>query len=119
MGRQKIKKPARFNFTISFVTICLKIKKNIKEIHMKKHTGCSMQYEIKFPGLCQNFLKSEVNLSKKAEFRLKVIDWYRLKSKDYSTNSKPNAELTCRHFGLSRSTFYFWLSKFNNDFFGG
>lgn len=80
---------------------------------MKKHTGCSMQYEIRFKGLCQQLLRPDVTLSKRAEFRLKVLDWYRLESKKYSYNNKPNVELTSRHFGIAHSTIYYWISKFN------
>ena len=50
---------------------------------MKKHTGCSMQSIVKFPGLCQHFFRPEVNLSKKAQHKIEVIDWYRLESKTY------------------------------------
>ena len=44
------------------------------------------------------------SLSKDALKRLMWIDWY------YS-NGK-NAELTCRHFGISKSVFYRWKNRF-------
>lgn len=45
------------------------------------------------------------SLSKDALRRLNWIDWY-------SSNGK-NAELTCRHFGISKSLFYRWKNRFN------
>src|SRR3990167_11029424 len=45
------------------------------------------------------------SLSKDALRRLTWIDWY-------SSNRK-NAELTCRHFGISKSLFYRWKNRFN------
>lgn len=45
------------------------------------------------------------SLSKDAQRRLTWFDWY------YS--HKENAELTCRHFGISKSVFYRWKNRFN------
>ena len=45
------------------------------------------------------------SLSKDALRRLTFLDWY-------FTNGK-NAELTCRHFGISKSLFYRWKNRFN------
>ncbi len=45
------------------------------------------------------------SLSKDALRRLTWIDWY-------CTHGK-NAQLTCRHFGISKSLFYRWLNRFN------
>lgn len=45
------------------------------------------------------------SLSKDALKRLVWIDWY-------FTHGK-NAELTCRHFGISKSVFYRWKNRFN------
>lgn len=44
-------------------------------------------------------------LSKDALKRLSWIDWY-------FTHGK-NAELTCRHFGISKSVFYRWFNRYN------
>jgi len=44
-------------------------------------------------------------LSKDALLRLIWIDWYFLHGK--------NAELTCRHFGISKSVFYRWKNRFD------
>ena len=44
------------------------------------------------------------NISKKAQMRLKWIDHYM---------EKRNASLTCRHFDIHRSNFYYWLNKFD------
>lgn len=45
------------------------------------------------------------NLSKEGLKRLEWLDWY-------TTHGK-NASLTCRHFGISRDTFYLWKRRFN------
>jgi transposase InsO family protein len=45
------------------------------------------------------------SLSKDALKRLTWIDWYYFHGK--------NAELTCRHFGISKSLFYRWKNRFN------
>ena len=45
-------------------------------------------------------------ISKKAKERLKWIDYY---------IKKGNASLTCRHFDIPRSKFYYWLERFNPD----
>lgn len=45
------------------------------------------------------------SLSKDALKRLVWLDWY-------SSNGK-NAELACRHFGISKSLFYRWKNRFN------
>ncbi len=46
------------------------------------------------------------SLSKDALRRLTWIDWY-------FSNGR-NAELTCRHFGISKSLFYRWKNRFNS-----
>jgi len=46
------------------------------------------------------------SLSKEALRRLTWIDWYYLNGR--------NAELTCRHFGISKSLFYRWKNRFNS-----
>ena len=43
-------------------------------------------------------------LSKQAKLRLQWMDYYR-KTK--------NVSLTCRHFGISRQLFYYWLKRYN------
>ena len=43
-------------------------------------------------------------LSKSAKLRLKWMDYYQ-KTK--------NVSLTCRHFGISRQLFYYWLKRYN------
>ncbi len=47
------------------------------------------------------------SLSKDALIRLGWIDWY------YSHDK--NAEATCRHFGLSKSVFYRWFNRFDQN----
>jgi len=45
------------------------------------------------------------NLSKKA---LKRLEWF-----DFYNTHNENISLTCRHFGISRDTFYLWRKRFN------
>lgn len=45
------------------------------------------------------------NLSKNALKRLAWFDWHKTHGS--------NVSLTCRHFGISRNTFYLWKGKFN------
>lgn len=47
----------------------------------------------------------DFNLSKKALQRLEWMDWY--------FSHRKNAELTCRHFSISKSVFYRWKNRFN------
>ena len=47
------------------------------------------------------------SLSKPALKRLEWIDWY------YSHGK--NISLTCRHFGISRDTFYLWFGRYNSQ----
>ena len=47
---------------------------------------------------------SQPPLSKQAKLRLRWMDYYHKTS---------NAALTCRHFGISRKTFYYWLKRYN------
>lgn len=46
----------------------------------------------------------DFKLSKEALKRLSWMDWYHFHG---------NAELTCRHFGISKSVFYRWKNRFN------
>jgi len=45
-------------------------------------------------------------LSKVARKRLKWIDYY---------HQQKNVSLTCRHFDMSRKTFYKWFNRYNPD----
>lgn len=49
-------------------------------------------------------IKYTVTLTKGAKLRLSWMDYYRLHGK--------NAALTCRHFGISRSCFFKWRSRY-------
>ncbi len=50
----------------------------------------------------------KLNLSKKANQRLEWIIYY-------YTKANRNTSLTCRHFGIARSKWYFWFNKFNEE----
>ena len=49
-----------------------------------------------------------LKLSKEANQRLEWIIYY-------YTKSNKNVSLTCRHFGIARSKWYFWISRFNEE----
>jgi transposase InsO family protein len=51
--------------------------------------------------------QAEAVLSARARHRLKIIRWYEEHGR--------NASLTCRHFGLSRSTFHLWLCRYQQE----
>jgi len=51
--------------------------------------------------------RAEAGLSAKARHRLRIIRWY-------ETHGQ-NARLSCRHFGLSPSTFYLWLHRYQQE----
>jgi putative transposase len=51
--------------------------------------------------------RAQAGLSAKARHRLRIIHWYEEHSQ--------NARLTCRHFGLSPSTFYFWFHRYQQE----
>ena len=48
----------------------------------------------------------KLNLSKKAKLRLEWMIYYQ-------TKAKRNASLTCRHFGITRSLWYYWINRFD------
>ncbi len=62
-----------------------------------------MKYGTKLPGITE--LSRIHDLSKEAKHRLEWLDWY--------TSHGKNAELTCRHFGISKRTFYKWKNTYN------
>ena len=67
-----------------------------------KYHGSSMQYEWRLPKLPK---ADSPLLSKQAKLRLKWFDFYNSHGK--------NAELACRHFGISKRTFYKWKERYN------
>jgi putative transposase len=72
-----------------------------------RYAGCNMSiYGSILPGAAFIARSAQTsNLSQKAKTRLKWIDWYH--------NHGQNAESTCRHFSLSKRTFYKWKNRFN------
>ena len=52
-----------------------------------------------------------VELSREARHRLRIIEWYE--------EHGLNAALTCRHFGISRDTFYRWSRRYQSSGLGG
>ncbi|MCK5847875.1 MAG: transposase, partial [Caldisericia bacterium] len=53
-------------------------------------------------------IAQELTLSKKANQRLNWIIYY-------YTKANQNTSLTCRHFGIARSKWYFWFNKFKEE----
>ena len=75
------------------------------------HTGCPTHIITRIPH--QRKLAEGVGrLSAEARQRLRIIDWHRLESGKFSADGKPNASLTCRHFGIHRSYFSRWLARY-------
>ena len=68
---------------------------------MSNHVGSSTTYTYILPS--GNNLRS-VSLSREAEHRLRVIEYYL---------GCRSVALTCRHFGICRSYFYKWHKRFN------
>lgn len=78
------------------------------------HTGCPMRRVTRIP-YAKQLAAGNYTLSDRGQQRLKIIDWYRLKSAYFSTNKKPNAVLTCRHFGIHRSYFNRWWTRYKKS----
>jgi transposase InsO family protein len=53
-------------------------------------------------------IAKELKLSSKAKLRL---EWFIY----YQTKANQNAKLTCRHFGIERSLWYYWKNKFDEN----
>ncbi len=64
-----------------------------------------MKYGTILPGAASLSRVKEV--SKEALRRLEYLDWY--------SSHGSNAELTCRHFGISKSVFYRWKNRFSKN----
>lgn len=72
---------------------------------MSNHVGSSTIYRTTLPNnAALNRIRS-VKLSRQAKYRLKIIEHYLQKTR--------NVSLTCRHFGITRSYFYKWHSRYN------
>ena len=54
----------------------------------------------------------EMGLSRSARARLEWMIWY-------ETKGRRNASLTCRHFGISRKTFYHWRARYSETNLAG
>jgi len=80
---------------------------------MKSRIGCPTQIITRLPRLYTQAQVREVELSKKAKFRLEVFDWYFNNSSLFSLSGLPDAQLTCRHFGIHRSYFYRWKKRYD------
>lgn len=82
-------------------------------------TGCPMLIVTRIPRQRKLAKWYGKELSAKARFRLKVIDWYNQVSPRKSLSGQKDASLTCRHFGIDRSYFYRWYGRFKRHGLGG
>lgn len=74
---------------------------------MSNRIGSSTIYSTILPNNLALSRVSNINLSKQAKHRLKVIEYY-LSCKSVS--------LTCRHFGICRSYFYKWYRRYDPNY---
>lgn len=72
---------------------------------MTNKVGSSTIYSTILPNNAALSRIRPVNLSKRAKFRLNVIEHY--------LNKTRNVSLTCRHFAITRSYFYKWYTRYN------
>ncbi|HVC36509.1 MAG TPA: integrase core domain-containing protein [Candidatus Dormibacteraeota bacterium] len=72
---------------------------------MSNRVGSSTIYSTILPNNAAWAKVRNVQLSREAKFRLRVIEHYLLITK--------NVNLTCRHYAITRSYFYKWYKRFN------
>lgn len=72
---------------------------------MSNRVGSSTIYSTTLPNNAALSRIRSVPLSKEAKHRLRIIEHYLLVSR--------NVSLTCRHYGISRSYFYKWFTRYN------
>jgi transposase len=80
---------------------------------VKGKIGCPTRIITAVPHIRELAKGEKRELSQKAKFRLKVIDYYLRSSAEFSKTRSPDVTLTCRHFGIHRSYFYRWLARFD------
>lgn len=76
-------------------------------------TGCPMHIISRIPHQ-RELAGGAERLSREAARRLRIIDWHRLESRKFSASGKPDASLTCRHFGIHRSYLSRWRARYRN-----
>jgi putative transposase len=86
---------------------CGNISTYYTSLTMKYGTTTHIDYLLPYKSnwICL-FSKPPQNISGKALLRLKWIDHFTMNS---------NTSLTCRHFDIPRSTFYYWLNRFDPE----
>lgn len=78
-------------------------------------TGCPMRIVARIPHQKELARGYDKELSRKAKLRLEIIDWHNQVSRHKSISGKKDVSLTCRHFGIERSYFYRWHSRFKKQ----
>jgi transposase InsO family protein len=81
---------------------------------MKGGAGCPMRIVTVVPWLGKLDGLKDADLSAEAKLRLKVSGCCR-QSGRFSGTGLPNVSLTCRHFGINRSKFYYWKNRFDKS----
>ena len=82
-----------------------KVVKLLEYLTMKDSTPTRAKYLLPYRRQWKEIFRIK-KLSKVAQRRLRWIDHYA---------AKRNASLTCRHFDISRSKFYYWLNRFDSQ----
>lgn len=75
---------------------------------MSNRIGSSTIYTTTLPNNAALSRVRDVQLSREAKFRLRIIEHYLLVTR--------NVSLTCRHFAITRSYFYKWFGRYNPRF---
>lgn len=75
-------------------------------------TGCPTHIITRIPHQ-RKLAKGVERQSREARQRLKIVDWYRLESRKFSASGRPDAALTCRHFGIHRSYLSRWRARYS------
>jgi len=75
---------------------------------MKGRIGCPTTIITPSPRQGESAKLETTNLSAKARQRLRIFDQRRDESPRRSKDGKPNASLTCRHFGIHRPRSHRW-----------
>jgi len=80
---------------------------------MKGRIGCPTTIITPSPRQGESAKLKTTNLSAKARQCLRIFDQRRDESYRFSKDGKPNASLTCWHFGIRRSRFRRWDKRFD------
>ena len=80
---------------------------------MKGKIGCPTTIVTLVPHMRELAKGETKKLSAEANIRLKIFDFYRQKSAQFSGTGQPEVLLTCKRFGIHRSYFYYWKERYD------